>query len=88
MIDRFTFSWNTSVTPTILKVCFDFVSEPVPTGYVDVDVSFAPSGGSVVVVLSATEPCANVIVPKGAITANAHDLTVPQWSDDHVEPVP
>ncbi len=88
MIDRFTFSWNTAVTPTILKVCMDFVTEPVPTGYVYVDVSFAPSLGSVGIILSATEPCANVPIPKGAVTATAHDLTVPQWSIDHTDVIP
>lgn len=88
MTDRFDFFFDPIPEAKILKVCFDFVSEPVPTGYVYVDVSFAPSLGSVGIILSATEPCANVPIPKGAVTATAHDLTVPQWSIDHTDVIP
>lgn len=88
MTDRFDFSFDPIPEAKVLKVCFDFVTEPVPTGYVYVDVSFAPSLGSVGIILSATEPCANVPIPKGAVTATAHDLTVPQWSIDHTDVIP
>lgn len=88
MTNRFTFSFDPIPEAKVLKVCFDFVTEPVPTGYVYATISFAPSGGSAGVIFSATTPCANVPIPKGAVTANAHDLSVPQWSEDHVEPVP
>lgn len=90
MTIRYVFSYDPVPEATTMKVCFDFGTEPPVTADIPTDVSFAPPsvGGHVTVMLTPTEPCATVAIPKGAVVVTAHDAGTPQFSEDHVDGVP